>query len=343
LNSLIAFGWTVEVQELWRAHGTRNSLPARVVRVDRGLFTLVTPDGERRLPLAGRLRKTHTVPAVGDWTMVEADAVGGILPRRNALLRRDTDGSAEAQVVAANVDLVIVAVPLTESVRVRKLERYLAFARSSEAEPLVVLTKADLCPDVDAAIEDARSVAGGAGVHAVSAVSGDGIDDLLPLLRTGSTVVVVGPSGSGKSTLANALGAEREQATGAIREDGRGRHITTSRQMLRLTSGALLIDTPGLRSLSLWDAEEAIASTFGDVAALAARCRFRDCTHRTEPGCAVNAAVEHGRLTGDRIDGFVKLRREEERLAAMVDGRLRAERNRQLRAFHRSLRSQRSR
>jgi ribosome biogenesis GTPase len=343
LNPLIAFGWTAEVQELCHAHDTQNCLPARVVRVDRGLVAVVTADGERRLPLTGRLRKSDRAPTVGDWALVAADTVTALLPRRNALLRRDTDGSAEAQAVAANVDLVIVAVPLTEAVRVRKLERYLAFARSSDAEPLVVLTKRDLCTDVDAAVEDARSVAGGANVQAVSAATGEGINDLIPLLRTGSTVVVVGPSGAGKSTLANALGAEREQATGAIRDDGRGRHTTTAREMLRLAGGALLIDTPGLRSLSLWDAEEAIASTFGDVAELAGQCRFRDCTHRTEPGCAVNAAVGDGRLTGDRIDGFVKLQREEERLAAKVDSRLRAERNRQLRAFHRSLRDQRSR
>jgi ribosome small subunit-dependent GTPase A len=343
LNPLIAFGWTAEVQELWHGHDTQNCSPARVVRVDRGLVTVVGSGGERRLPLTGRLRKSDTVPTVGDWALVGADTVTAVLPRRNALLRRDTDGSAEPQAVAANVDLVIVAVPLTEAVRVRKLERYLAFARSSDAEPLVVLTKRDLCAEVDAAVEDARSVAGGADVHAVSAATGQGIEDLVPLLRTGSTVVVVGPSGAGKSTLANALGAEREQATGAIRDDGKGRHTTTAREMLRLAGGALLIDTPGLRSLSLWDAEEAIASTFGDVAELAGQCRFRDCSHRTEPGCAVNAAVEDGRLTGDRIDGFVKLQREEQRLAAKLDGRLRAERNRQLRAFHRSLRDQQSR
>lgn len=307
------------------------------------MVTVVTPDGERRLPLAGRLRSSESVPTVGDWAVIDSGAVLGVLPRRNALLRRDADGSAEAQLVAANVDVVIVAVPLTEAVRVRKLERYLAFARSSEAEPLVVLTKCDLWPDVDAALDDARAVAGDAAVHAVSAMTGEGVDGLLPLLRTGSTVVVVGPSGAGKSTLANALGAEREQATGAIRDDGKGRHTTTARELLRLTGGALLIDTPGLRSLSLWDAEDAIASTFADVAELATECWFRDCGHRTEPGCAVNAAVEDGRLTGDRIDGFVKLAKEEERLAAKVDSRLRAERNRQQRAFHRSLRGQRPR
>ena len=239
MNALTSFGWTAEVDQQWHAQETQNCLPARVVRVDRGLVTVVVADGERRLPVAGRLRKSGTVPTVGDWAVVAADTVTDLLPRRNSLVRRDTDGSAEAQLVAANVDIVIVAVPLTESVRVRKLERYLAFARSSNAEPLVVLTKSDLCVDLPAALDDARAVAEQAEVHAVSAVTGEGIDGLLPCLRTGSTVVVVGPSGAGKSTLANALGAEREQATGAIRDDGRGRHTTTAREMLRLGRGSV--------------------------------------------------------------------------------------------------------
>ncbi|MDX6257318.1 MAG: ribosome biosis GTPase / thiamine phosphate phosphatase [Frankiales bacterium] len=343
MNSLNQFGWTAQTQELWLAQNYENAQPARVVRVDRGLVTVVATDGEHRLSQAGRLRQSGEVVAVGDWAVITAETVTGLLPRRNALVRRDTDGSASGQIIAANVDLVLVAVPLTEAVRVRKLERYLAFARSSAAEPLVVLTKSDLCQDLPAAVADAVAVSGGAAVHTVSAVSGAGVGEVLTALKPGMTVVVVGPSGAGKSTLANALGIEREQATGAIRGDGKGRHTTTRREMLRLDGGALLIDTPGLRSLELWDAEAGIASTFADVAELAAQCRFRDCSHRTEPGCAVNAAVAEGRLTGDRIDGFVKLQREEERLAAKVDSRLRAERSRQLRAFHRSLRDQPSR
>jgi ribosome biogenesis GTPase / thiamine phosphate phosphatase len=346
-QALAVFGWTSETSGHWRdwvaTHSIETATPARVVRVDRGLFTVVGDDGERRLPVTGRLRHSDLVVAVGDWVATTADAVVGLLPRRTSLVRRETDGSATEQVIAANIDLVVVTVPLTEAVRARKLERYLAFARSSGAEPLVVLTKCDLWSDVAGAVEDAEAVAGGAPVHAVSTVTLDGIDTLVQRLGAGKTVVVVGPSGAGKSTLANTLGAEREQATGPIRDDGRGRHTTTARELVRLAGGALLIDTPGLRSLELWDADEAIASTFADVTALAEQCRFTDCRQRTEPGCAVSAALEDGRLTGDRLDGYAKLQREEERMAAKVDSRLRAERSRQLRAWQRSLRNQHNR
>jgi ribosome small subunit-dependent GTPase A len=314
--------------------------PLRVVRVDRGLVTVASSEGERRLPIAGRLRQTDMSPAVGDWVIVENDAVSGVLSRSTSLVRQEADGSSTGQVIAANVDLVVVAVPLTEAVRVRKLERYLAFARSSGADVAVVLTKCDLASDVEAAVADASGVAGDAPVYAVSTVTGDGIDGLDAAMVAGTTVVIVGPSGAGKSTLTNALGAEREQETGPIRDDGKGRHTTTARQMVRLAGGALLIDTPGLRSLELWDAEASITATYADVAVLAEECRFRDCSHRTEPGCAVNAAVEDGRLSGDRTEGYAKLRREEERLAAKVDARLRAEHNKKIRSFGRSLKNQ---
>ncbi|BEP14993.1 ribosome small subunit-dependent GTPase A [Acidothermaceae bacterium B102] len=311
-----------------------------MVRVDRGLVTLDTPAGERRLPLTGKLRQSDTSIAVGDWVVLDQDAVAAILPRSTSLLRRDTDGSATSQAIAANVDLVIVAVPLTESVRVRKLERYLVFARSSGADVVVVLTKADLWADVDGAVADAVAVSGDADVFAFSARTGEGLEGLLTLMTPGRTVVVVGPSGAGKSTLTNALGAERELATGEIRDDGKGRHTTTAREMVRLAGGALLIDTPGLRSLELWGADESIAATYDDVTELAAQCRFRNCGHGTEPGCAVNAAVDEGLLDGERIDGYAKLQREEERLGAKLDARLRAEHNKKIRSFSRSIRDQ---
>jgi ribosome biogenesis GTPase len=314
--------------------------PVRVVRVDRGLVTLDTPSGEARLPLTGKLRLSEVTVAVGDWVLVEGEAVSAILPRSTSLMRKDADRSATSQAIAANVDLVVIAVPLTESVRARKLERYLVFARSSGAEVVVVLTKADLWPDIDGAVADAMAVSGDARVLVVSARTGKGIDDLLALMPAGRTVVVVGPSGAGKSTLTNALGSERELATGEIRDDGKGRHTTTAREMVRLATGAMLIDTPGLRSLEVWGGQEGIDATYDDVTQLATECRFRNCSHTAEPGCAVNAAVEVGLIPGERLDGYAKLQREEQRLAAKVDARLRAEHNKKMRNFSRSLKNQ---
>ena len=341
-HALARLGWTSDTAQRWNDAALTDQ-PARVVRVDRGLVTVVNDDGEHRLPLTGKLRSSELLPTVGDWVSVTDDAVTAVVPRRNPLVRKDPDRSSGMQVIASDVDVVIVAVPLTEQVRVRKLERYVAFARSSGAEALVVLTKSDLAEDLAASVADARVAAGDAPVLPVSCLTGQGLEAVDAYLHEGRTIVVVGPSGAGKSTLANALGAEREQATGAIRDDGKGRHTTTARELVRLRSGALLIDTPGLRSLELFDAEDAISATYTEITELAQQCRFRDCGHGTEPGCAVNAAVLDGRITGDRIDGYAKLQREEERLAAKVDSRVRAERNKRLRAFHRSLKDQPSR
>jgi ribosome biogenesis GTPase len=345
-STLDGYGWSADLDVAWQ-HWTDTAAlaiaepprPARVLRSDRGLVTVITGVDDEQLPVSGRLRDTDGTPVVGDWVAVADGRVVAILPRRTCLSRRDPDGSSARQLIAANVDLALVAVPQTEEVRLRKLERYLAFVRASGVRPLVVLTKADLAPDLRAAVADASAVSGDADVHPVSAHTGTGIAALARILGH-DTVVVVGPSGAGKSTLANALGAEHMLATGAIREDGKGRHTTTSRELVRLASGALLIDTPGLRSLSLYDAGEGIEATYTEITSLAEQCRFRDCAHGKEPGCAVTAAVIDGALKGDRIDGYQKLLREQERLDARVDARLRAERSRKNRAFHRSIRDQ---
>ncbi len=347
---LALYGWTDRVLAAWQSwlddagDDVHHAQPARVVRVDRGLVTVVAPYGEERLPVAGRLRhRLQGAVAVGDWVAVCGGAIVGCLDRRTSLRRRDTDGSSGSQVVVANIDAVLVVIPLTESVRMRRLERFLAFARSSGAEPLLALTKCDLWPDLAEAVRRTRAVTGGVPVHAVSALTGEGIDELRQRLLPGESVALVGPSGAGKSTLVNALGADHELSTGVIRNDGKGRHTTTAREMVRLGNGALMIDTPGLRALALWDAEEGVASTYADVIELASRCRFRNCSHTSEPGCAVNAAVADGVLEGERVDGLSKLQREQQRLEAKVDGRLRAERNRELRKVHRALRDQPSR
>ncbi|PZA19571.1 ribosome small subunit-dependent GTPase A, partial [Modestobacter versicolor] len=281
---------------------------ARVARVDRGLLTVLTATGEHRVRLGGALHD-ESAPAVGDWVAVRGELAVRLLPRRTAFVRTAAGRGSAPQVVAANVDLVLVVDSLVGDARLRRVERYLAVAWASGATPVVVLTKADVCPDVPAAVARVAEDAVGVEVLAVSAVSGAGLGALQSLLTPGSTAAMVGPSGVGKSSLANALAGRPVAATAEIREDGRGRHTTTARELHLLPGGGLLIDTPGMRELAL-PGGEGLDTTYADVAGLAADCRFRDCAHRTEPGCAVAAAIDRGELDPARFTAWRKLQAE---------------------------------
>jgi ribosome biogenesis GTPase len=337
--SLAALGW----RDTRTAHLPEHAaewLPARVVRCDRGGWTLAGawPDPPVTTLLAelrGRLRndlRAHEFPAVGDWVLAtpragEARAtIEAVLPRTSALVRHAAGPVTEAQVVAANVDVVLVAVPLDAPANPRRLERELAAVWESGAVPVVVATKADLVDDADEAIDWIVGVAAGVEVVAVDALTGGGVAALEPWLQHGATLVLFGPSGAGKSTLANHLLGDDLLDTGEVREgDRRGRHTTTHRELIELPSGALLIDTPGIRELGLWDADDGLAATFGDVEEVAARCRFGDCGHRGEPGCAVRAAITEGSLAPERLASWDKLRRELAHQARRSDARLATE------------------
>ncbi len=309
----------------------------RIIKTDKGKHLLITERGEvpavnagallHQLPDAGRL------PTVGDWVAArlspdQASAViQRVAPRRSELKRTSRDSnrrdpaSGNSQVLAANVDQALIVHALDKPVNQRALERYLAVAYDGGATPLVVLSKADLCPDPESCRLEAEAVAWGATVFLVSTMTGEGLEALRQALAKGGTSVLLGPSGAGKSTLLNALMGNPIQAVGDVREgDAKGRHTTTRRHLFRLTSGALVIDTPGLRALGLGSVDQSsLDQTFPEIAELARECRFADCTHMHEPGCAVQEAVKNGQLAADRLAGFHKLVREQEYLSAVSD------------------------
>ncbi len=253
-------------------------------------------------------------------------------------MRQRAGVAIASQVVAANIDIALIATAVVGDLNPRRLERYVTVAWESGALPVVLLTKADLVTaDALAEARAAVSVAApGVDVLTLSTLTGEGLDALGRALVPASTAVLVGSSGVGKSSLVNALLGGSRLATAAVRADGRGRHTTTHRELVRLDSGALLIDTPGMRELQLWSEGDGLATSFADVDALAAECRFRDCAHGSEPGCAVRAAVERGSLELERLDSYFKLRREIERHVRLTDPRAMAEANRRLRAMHRA-------
>ncbi len=319
-QDLMAWGWDDGWAAAWQAcagEASTGQSPARVVARHRGRW-LVAGGAVVAATLSGRFRHTlagdDSLPAVGDW-VASRDAgheatIEAVLPRRTAFRRRAAGPRAEPQVVAANVDTLFIAASLNRDLNERRLERYLAMARESGAEPVIVLTKADLGPDADRVAERLGASLRVEAV-ALSSRTGTGIDRLARWLRPGGTVALLGSSGVGKSTLLNRLAGAELAATRAIREDdARGRHATSHRELFRLPGGALLLDTPGLREVGLWDADDGLDATFTDVLELAAGCRFADCTHEREPGCAVRAALEDGRLDPGRFRSYRRLGRE---------------------------------
>ena len=319
-----------------------NCIPGRVAAQHRGEYDVLTRAGEQRARVTGKLRHEAAsgadLPAVGDWVALREQSIQGVLRRRSAFQRKVNLGAAEAQVLAANLDSIFVVTGLDADFSARRLERYLTLAWESGATPVVVLTKADLCDDPQALLLDAEQVAVGVPVHLVSNLTGEGHDELGPYLQPAKTIALLGSSGVGKSSLANGLLGQEAQATKALAEDGTGRHTTTARQLLRLPGGALLVDTPGLREVQLWEADDGIQEAFADVDELAAGCRFNDCAHMREPGCAVQEAIEDGRLPLERLQSYRVLQRELARLARKQDARLRSEERKKRAAFAKSLR-----
>jgi ribosome biogenesis GTPase / thiamine phosphate phosphatase len=344
---LAQLGWTPALEEQFASHAADGLEPARVAVEHRDAYIVYSARGERPAELSGRLRHAAVgrgdLPAVGDWVAVTATdpaIVQAILPRRTKFSRlaANDHGQTVEQVVAANVDVVFLTAGLDGDFNVRRLERYLTLGWESGASPVVVLTKLDLCDDVEVALLEVESVGMGVPVHAVSNVTGEGVDELAQYVTEGRTVAALGSSGVGKSSLVNRLAGEELMAIGDVRADGRGRHTTTNRQLLLLPAGGLFLDTPGMRELRLWDSDDGLAATFDDVTAAAARCRFSDCSHESEPDCGVRAALADGTLDQEHYESWRKLQNELGRLAIKQDARLRSEARKEWRRFARSQR-----
>ncbi|WP_245719918.1 ribosome small subunit-dependent GTPase A [Nocardia uniformis] len=347
LDLLFPYGWTSALAAEYLPLLDNSLIPARVIRMERSecdVATLIPAASEREsghvaVIRARTPRSDSEISGLctGDWVAIDSERmVRKLLPRRTAIVRAAVSGHSDShakaanQVLAANVDTVLVCTAADGDVDLGRIERLLALAWESGAQPVVVLTKADLAEDIP--LESVRVAAPGATVLAASASSGVGMDVLAAVLD--GTVALIGPSGAGKSTLANALLGSEVFATNAVREgDKRGRHTTVHRELRPLPGGGTLIDTPGLRSVGLWEASTGIGRTFSDLESFASACRFADCAHESEPGCAVRAAIESGELSQRRLDSYRKLHRENEWMAARSDSRLRAERERQWRGI----------
>lgn len=326
MPTLDALGWTPRREREFAGHAAAGLIPGRVVSEARGGARAQTAIGSIEVVVQRGFRRTASggadYPAVGDWLALEPmddpsiAALRAILPRTSAFSRGQSgaaraDSNVSEQVVAANIDTVLLVAGLAGDYNVRRMERYLALAWSSGADPVVLLNKADLCPDVDARIQEVAAIAGDVPIHALSARTGDGLDVLRRYVVPGATVALLGSSGVGKSTITNALLGEERQLVQEVRaDDDRGRHTTTGRELFVLPRGGALIDTPGMRSIGMWDSADGLDRAFVDIDALAAACRFSDCAHDAEPGCAVQAAIGSGILPAERLMSRRKLERE---------------------------------
>jgi len=333
VSALRALGYSPRWEALFAPHIEEGLTPARVIRGDRGSLLVATPDAVVHAKPSSRLLKSVSspaeLPAVGDWVAVlvadslDAPLIEAVLERAGAITRGDPGKTSDVQVLAANIDTVFVVHPIADPPNLRRIERELSVAWDSGAVPVVVLTKVDLSADPEAARAAVESIALNADVLVTNALSGDGIKPILDYISQHRTAVLVGPSGAGKSTLINSLLGEQRQATRAVRvSDGRGVHTTVSRELIQMPGGGVLIDTPGLRAFGLTGSEEGITSVFSEIDEASQSCRFRDCTHDDEPGCAVQAAVEAGTLPPERLASYHKLMGEAQSAAAKTDARV---------------------
>lgn len=347
--ALAALGWDAFFEARFRELADRDLVPARVTLEHQHIYRVETAETELLATVAGGMRYRaagrHEFPAVGDWIALRPPEPGrrgsiqAILPRKSKFSRKVAGRETGEQVVAANIDLVFLMMGLDADFSLRRIERYLITARDGGASPVIILNKTDLCDDVAARMAEVETVVQDAPVHAVSTKADVQLAVVEAYLAPARTVALLGSSGVGKSTLVNRLVGSQVQRTREVRAaDQKGRHTTTQRQLIMIAGGALLIDTPGLRELQLWDGAGGLGASFDDIESLRAACRFRDCRHAAEPGCAVKAAVEAGRIAPDRVESYHQLQLERAHLAERQDQRSGLERKRQTRIISKLVR-----
>jgi len=347
-GALARWGWNSYFEAFWRGGDWKSAVPARVVGQQRKFWRVAGDFGECWAEVSGKLRLAADEgadwPAVGDWVVAELHraetnvVIQEVLPRRSKFVRKSPGSKMEEQVIAANVDTALLVSALDGDFNPRRVERYLAQCWESGARPVIVLNKADACEQARVKAAEMARIGIGTEVCVVSAMTGQGFGELGAFLRPGQTLALLGSSGVGKSTIANRLMEQMVQEVKPVREsDSRGRHTTTSRQLFVLPGGALLMDTPGLREMQLWDAGDGVAQTFADIDSLAAQCRFGDCRHEGEPGCAVQAALDTAMLDRGRFENRRKLLREQEFLRRKVDPEARQDWKNRMKSLHREV------
>jgi ribosome biogenesis GTPase len=350
MYDLPSLGWNSHFESEFAVHKDHGYRAARVALEHRGSYRIYSELGELPAILTGRLRfnaeSAAELPAVGDWVAINAPndekraQIHAVLPRRSKFSRRAAGTETQEQIVAANIDTIFLVQGLDDDFNARRLERYLIAAYDSNASPVVILNKADLCESVEQKIRETEAVALGTTVLAISSTEGVGLEQLDQYIGPGLTIAFLGSSGVGKSTLINRLIGEEIQKTAEVREsDSRGRHTTTHRELIVLKTGGLLIDTPGMRELQLWDAGSSLGETFGDVESIAAACYFSNCSHDSEPGCAVRDALSSGALNRNRYESYVKLEKEIEYLDSKMDTKLHLKRKSREKKIHRAFRT----
>jgi len=349
--TLTNLGWTPTLDEAFAPHAAEGLVPARVSVAYGATFRVMTPEGDYLADITGRMRHEaqgrRDLPAVGDWVAVKPTTIAGgratiqaILPRTSIFSRKAAGTDTTEQILATNVDTALLMTAFDQDLNLRRIERYLALTWESGAAPVILVNKSDLSDKVESLRAGVDAIALGVPVLAISAKQNEGLDALAPYLLPGKTLVVLGSSGVGKSTLINRLMGEERFRTNEVREDDhRGRHTTTHRELVVLPSGAILIDTPGMRELQLWSAEAGVGEAFDDITLLAAGCYFADCRHDTEPKCAVKQAIEAGTLAAERLANFHKLGAEQTALAARQDTLAQQERKKRDRTGSRAIRN----